>query len=381
MNDESRPVPEAERVGPASEAPEDANPGANADAVTGAEADPSADFIRIDVPWRVYVKAVVTVLAAIAAVRFLEQITAVAVMLTLALFLTAVLSPLTAWLEGRGVGRGLASMLAVGAAVLFILGLLGLVIPPLVMQGIEFANDLPNRLARLEEALSRFPGVWEALERRAQVISRNPVEFFTGFLRFGANAVSAIFSAVLIATLALYFLIDHVRIRSAVLHHISPTYRDRVDRTITESARAIRAYVTGQAIVSVIFAVLTFVLLTILGVPYATILAAFAFVLDAIPNIGATVAIVLPALVAFSSEGLTDALIIVATFMVYQQIENNVISPKVLGGKLEIPPVLTLMAILVGGALLGVIGIIIAIPLAGTLPVIDRIWITGERVG
>ncbi len=329
-------------------------------------------------PWRVFAKAVVTVLATIAIVRFLEQITVVGVMLTLSLFLTAVLSPLTAWLERRGLGRGVASMLAVAAAVLLILGLLALVIPPLVLQAIEFANDLPSRLARLEQGLTRFPGVWEALERRAQVISRDPIDFFTGFLRFGANAVSAIFSAVLIATLALYLLIDHVRIRSAIIRHVSPVYRERVDRTIDETARAVRAYFTGQAIVSGIFAVLTFVLLTILGVPYATVLAAFAFVLDAIPNIGATIAIVLPALIAFSSEGITDALIIVATFMIYQQIENNVISPRILGGKLDIPPILTLLAILVGGALLGVLGIIIAIPLAGTLPVIDRLWITGE---
>src|SRR5690606_31252261 len=103
-----------------------------------------------------------------------------------------------------------------------------------------------------------------------------------------------------------------------------------------------------------------------------------AFALDAIPNIGATLAVIIPALVAFASGGIVDALIVVGVVMVYQQIENNLISPRLLGKRLEIRPVLTLVAILVGGAVLGVIGVIIAIPLAGTLPVLDRIWWRGD---
>src|SRR5690606_6932086 len=85
----------------------------------------------------------------------------------------------------------------------------------------------------------------------------------------------------------------------------------------------------------------------------------------------------LPGLVALT-QSVTTAVIVVAAILIYNQIEINLIQPRVLGGRLDIPPVLTIIAILVGGRLFGITGIIIAIPIAGVLPVIDRIWITGE---
>lgn len=329
---------------------------------------------RIDIPWSVFVKGIVAFLVMQGLLRFFQQVTAVVVILALALFLTAALSPLAAWIERRGVKRGLASLLAVGAAILVILALAGLVVPPLVIEVIEFVNDLPLHLERLQRLSTSNPELFRALEQIAQRVRQDPRAFFAGFLRAGASAAGLIFSGVLILTLALYFLLDQEQIRKALLDHLPRRHRDRVDLTITEVARVIRSYFVGQAIVSSIFAILTFLLLTILGVPYATVLAGLAFALDAIPNIGATLAVIVPALVAFASEGIVDALIVVGVVMVYQQIENNLIAPRILGEKLEIPPVLTLIAILVGGAVLGVIGVIIAIPLAGVLPVIDRIW-------
>ncbi|HEX7117461.1 MAG TPA: AI-2E family transporter [Longimicrobiales bacterium] len=354
------------------------------DAPDPAVADSPADAaprIRIDVPWSVFAKAIVAMLLTLGLFRFFQQVTAVVVIITLALFLTAVLSPLADWIQRRGAGRGMAALLSVAAAVLVVLALFGLILPPLIIEGIEFAEDLPNQLERLRRLSTAYPTVFEGLQRTAMRIRQDPARFFTGFLRAGASAVNAVFSAVIVLTLALYLLIDQERVRAAVLDHLPARHRERADRTITGVARAVRGYFTGQAIVSTIFAVLTFLVLTILGVPYATVLAAIAFFLDAIPNIGATLATIVPALVAFASEGIVDALIVVGVFMVYQQVENNVVSPRVLGEKLEISPVLTLVAILVGGAVLGVIGVIIAIPLAGTLPVIDRIWIRGDGAG
>ena len=333
---------------------------------------------RIDIPWSVFVKGIVAWLVMQGLFRFFQQVTAVVVILALALFLTAALSPLAAWIERRGVGRGLASLFAVGAAILVILVLAGLVLPPLVIEVVEFVDDLPLHLERFRRLSTSNPELFQALERMAQRVRQDPRAVLTGFLRAGVNAAGVIFSGVLILTLALYFLLDQEQIRKALLDHVPRRHRDRVDLTITEVARVIRSYFVGQAIVSSIFAILTFLLLTILGVPYATVLAGLAFALDAIPNIGATFAVIVPALVAFASEGIVDALIVVGVVMVYQQIENNFVAPRILGEKLEIPPVLTLIAILVGGAVLGVIGVIIAIPLAGVLPVVDRIWWRGD---
>src|SRR5690606_1617199 len=204
----------------------------------------------------------------------------------------------------------------------------------------------------------------------------NPAELLSGALEFGFGVASVIFAGVLLLTLALYFLIDGDRVRTAVLRLTPREYRARVEASMDGTAEVIRAYFIGQTIVSSIFAVFTFLLLTVLDVPYAAVFAALAFFLDAIPNIGATLANVIPATVALATRGLTIALVVVGAVLVYQQIENNIIQPRVLSGRLKVPPVLTLIAILVGGKLLGVLGVILAIPVAGMLPVLERIWIT-----
>src|SRR5690606_3617005 len=206
----------------------------------------------------------------------------------------------------------------------------------------------------------------------------NPAELLSGALEFGFGVASVIFAGVLLLTLALYFLIDGDRVRAAVLRLTPREYRARVEATLNGTAEVIRAYFIGQTIVSSIFAVFTFLLLTVLDVPYAAVFAALAFFLDAIPNIGATLANVIPATVALATRGVTIALVVVAAGLVYQQIENNVIQRRVLSGRLKVPSVLTLVAILAGGRLLGVLGVILAVPLAGMLPVLERIWITPE---
>jgi len=330
----------------------------------------------VDIPGRVFVKAVLAILITLLLVGFFRQIATVIVMLALALIIAAVLDPLVGWLSRHHVSRGIASLLSLLLLLLVVGGLLAAVLPTLITEGVNFAQDLPNLLPRLERALSPYPAVYNAIARALARVQQDPARFFSGFLRVGVNVISGLLTAFFVLTLALYFLIDKQRILNTVLRLTPAAYRDRLHRTMAECGDVVRAYFAGQAIVSSLFAVFTLIVLIVLGVPYAVIIAAFAFFLDAIPNIGATLATVVTALVALLTNTLTDALIIVALFQGYQLLENNFISPRILGGRLNISPVLTLTAIIIGGQLLGIIGVILAIPLAGMLPVIDRIWIT-----
>ncbi len=332
---------------------------------------------RLEVPGRVFVHAVIATLITFGLLRFFTQVLSVVILIALALILAAVLVPLVTWLERHRVGRGLASILAILTVVFLVLALLGLVVPPLVIQGIEFANNLPDLIDRWRTALETYPDIFHGLEVVANRLREDPGAIFTGFLRFGVGAATMIFGAVLLLTLTLYFLIDKERIRAAVLRQVPAAYRERADLTIGEVSRLVRAYFTGQAIISSIFAIFTFILLTALGVPYAAILAALGFFLDAIPNIGSLIATILPTLVGLT-KSLTTAIIVAAALIVYNQIENNLISPRILGGRLKVPPVLTMIAIILGGELFGILGIIVAIPLAGAIPVIERIWFRGH---
>lgn len=332
---------------------------------------------RIEVPGRVFVQAVIAVLITYGLLRFFIQVLSIAILIGLSLILAAVLAPVVAWLERHRVRRGLASLLSIGLVVLVVLALLGLVVPPLVIQGIEFANNLPGLIDHWQRVLERYPDLFQSLENVANRLRQDPGAIFSGFLRFGVGAATILFGGVLLLTLTLYFLMDQERIRAAVLRQFPPKYRSRVEETLEGLAVVVRSYFAGQAIVSTIYAIFTFILLTVLGVPYAAILAAIAFFLDAIPNIGSLIATVVPSLIALT-QSLVTAIIVAAALIIYNQIENNLISPRILGDKLKVPPVLTMIAILVGGALFGILGIIIAIPLAGAVPVIERIWF-GDR--
>jgi len=334
---------------------------------------------RVDVPGRVFVKAVLTVLLTLVLIGFFEQIATVVVMFALALIITAVLDPVVAFLERHHVPRGPASMLSLAGLVLLVVGLLVLVVPPVVTQGIALAENLPNILNSIRRAVVDYPAVYNAIERQAVTIQRNPGAFFSGFLRAGVNVVTGIATALLILTLALYILIDKQRLLDALMRHTPVRYHDRLGRTLAECSTVVRAYFAGQGIVSLLFAIYAFIVLMILGVPFAIVLTAFAFVLDAIPNIGLAVATIIAAITALATTSPTAAIIIVIAFQGYNLIENNLISPRILGNKLKIPPVLTLLAILVGGQVLGVIGVFLAIPLAGMLPVIDRIWVIPDE--
>jgi len=328
----------------------------------------------VDVPGRVFAKAVATILITLLLIGFFRQIATVVVMLALASIIAAVLEPVVGWLTRHRLSRGLASLAALFLLLLILGGLLAIVLPPIITQAVELVNNLPNQLPKLQRALARYPSAYNAIAREIQSVRQDPGDFFAGFLRAGFNVLSAIVSGLLVLTLALYLLIDKRRVIDSILQHTPSTYRDRVDRTITECGAVARAYFTGQVIVSALFSCFALIVLIVLGVPYALVVAAFSFVLDAIPNIGATLATVLTVLVALIAESATDALIIAVLFLSYQLVENNYISPRIIGGKLNISPVLTLTAIIIGGQVLGVVGVILAIPIAGMLPVIDRIW-------
>jgi predicted PurR-regulated permease PerM len=329
------------------------------------------------VPGRVFFRAVIAVLITVALLRFFEQVMGALILIALSLILAAALNPLVAWLERHRFGRWLASLIGIATVVIVVLAVLGLVVPPLVIQGIEFAHNLPDLIDRWRAALAGSPEIFGSLERGADRLRENPMAIFTGVLRFGANAATTLFLAILLLTLTLYFLIDRERIRAAVLRQVPLRYRDKADLTLSEVARVVRAYTAGQAILSLLFALYTFILLTIFGLPYAAILAALAFFLDAIPNIGSLIATILPALVGLTRSLLT-AIIVAGAILIDNQIENNLLGPRILSGRLEVPPVLTMIAIIFGGELFGIVGIIIAIPLAGIIPVIERIWLHGD---
>ena len=153
----------------------------------------------------------------------------------------------------------------------------------------------------------------------------------------------------------------------------------RVDATLSGMADVIKAYFIGRSIISAIFATFTFLLLTVLHLPYAVVFAVLAFFFGAIPNIGSMLATVLPALIALAYKGITTALIVAGALLGYQQLENNLIQPQIQKRTVKVPPVLTVIGVLFGSSLLGLLGAIIAIPTIAAALAIAEEWSAWTR--
>jgi predicted PurR-regulated permease PerM len=145
-------------------------------------------------------------------------------------------------------------------------------------------------------------------------------------------------------------------------------------------ARSVNGYVVGQAINSALFGIFALVVLTILGVPAATVLAFIAAIGDAIPQIGVTLATIPAAILALTVSPQT-AILVIGLYVAYQQIENFITSPRVFSKTLKLSPLMTLFAVIIGGNLLGVIGVLFALPITASIPPVWRIWTGQEMAG
>ena len=346
--------------------PED--PGANPSAT------PASVEARLVIPTITLVRVVFAVLFALAAIWLFTRLSGVIVLVVISLLIAVVLSELVDWLQKRGLKRAPAALIAIAAVVLALAFILAITIPPLVKELNEFFGNLPRIAESLRTKLSGKPELYQALAKKIEEIRDNPSGVLSGAFHFGWGLATGVFIGVLMLTLTVYLLIDGDQAHDNVLRLTPAAYRARVAATMTGIAGVIKAYFIGRSIISAIFAVFTFVLLTVLGLPYAVVFAALSFFLGAIPNIGSLIATVLPSLIALAYKGITTAIIVAVALIVYQQIDNNYIQPRVLSKTMNVSPVATLIGVLAGGKLLGIIGIILAVPVVGTLPVLAKVW-------
>jgi predicted PurR-regulated permease PerM len=156
-----------------------------------------------------------------------------------------------------------------------------------------------------------------------------------------------------------------------VLNTLPPERRERVERVGADCARAVTGYVAGNLLISVICGLLTFAVLLALGVPYAGVVAVFVAIADLIPLVGATVGAVVAVAVAFL-HSVPAGIGVVVFFLVYQQLENHLLQPLILSRTVKINALAVLVSILVGVELAGILGALVAIPVAGMVQVLLR---------
>ncbi|WP_372788180.1 AI-2E family transporter [Paraconexibacter sp.] len=297
--------------------------------------------------------------------------------LALATFLAVALSgPVN--LLGRYMRRGFAIALTYVGVMLVPVLLALIVVPPFVDQGTELVQDFPAYVQDIEQFVSDNKTLHQ-LDEKYDIVSKlqEKADELPGRIGdaaqllsdLGLGIVNSGFAMLNILILSI-FLLGSGPTWAARLVAIQPDHRrERLDKTLRDMANAVGNYIGGALLQATIAAILTYIVLTILGIPFAAPLAIIVGAFDLIPLIGATIGAVIVALVTLFVDFPTATILWVIWSVVYQQLENNVIQPQIQRRAVDIHPLVVIMAVLCGSTLFGVLGALLAIPVAASIQI------------
>jgi predicted PurR-regulated permease PerM len=297
----------------------------------------------------------------------------------IALMFTAAIHPWAVRLQNRGWSRARAVTVITATIIAVVALAIALVIPPLIIEGQEFLDELPNQVDRLEDLVGSNPELFDRLREAAENPGSNAESVEGPAKEVGLGIVNFIADALIVIVFTIYFLLDGDRIYRWTVRYFPQRYRRKLDRTIPEVSRVIGGYAAGQFVTSALFGTFAFILLLSLGVPQPLFLAILAAIGDAIPIVGVT-AVTIPTVLLALTVSPTAAIIVIAAYLIYQQIENYIVVPRVYKTTLNISSFSVLLAVLVGSALLGIVGALLALPIASAIPVIEDIWLEDNPI-
>ena len=325
-------------------------------------------------PFRVALQATFGAALALLVVYSVVQVRSVLVLLLVSAFLAIGLDPAVHWLEEHGVRRGRAvGIVLLGVLLFFALFLLAIV-PPIIDQVQQFQDAAPgyvhdlrgnSRVISLDKKF-HFLG---KLSDYANDPGKYAPRLFGGVVGVGKVVFSAFFSSLTVLILTLYFLSSLPTMKASAYRMVPRSRRARVGLLTDEILSRVGGYVAGALTIAAIAGVTTFVFLLILGVPYPVALAMLVAVTDVIPLIGATIGAAIVVGVAFFVS-VKVGLVALVYYVVYQQVENYVLYPRIMKRSVDVSPAATVVAVLIGGSLMGVLGALLAIPIAAAVQLV-----------
>ena len=294
-------------------------------------------------------------------------------LLVLALVFALGLDPLVSWLVVRGMRRTV-GVAAVTAAFLVLLGgVFAAVIPPIVAQVDELVHAAPGLIQELQDrnsVVGRLNAKYHVLDAiRAQLSGGSGKLPLGGVLNIGLAVFGTLAATVTVIVLTIYFLANLPSIRHSLYRTVPASRRARVEALGDEISVRVGGYVLGNLFTSAVAGVGTFVFLEIVQVPYAVALGVLVAVLDLIPVVGSTIGGVLVTLVALSVST-PVAIASLIFYVVYRLVEDYLLVPRVMDRAVDVPPVLTIVSLVIGGALFGIAGAFLAIPAAAALQLV-----------
>jgi predicted PurR-regulated permease PerM len=296
------------------------------------------------------------------------------VLIFVALFLAIGLNPAVVRLRKWGLPRGGAVAIVALVVVGVLAGAVVALIPPLVSQTTQLVSNVPGYIESLQrnQTVNNLVVRYDVVNKVKDALDAGTVGNAVGGVVGGAKLLfGTIFNVLTVLVLTIYFMASFDRIREGGYSLVPASRRTRVRLLTDEILTKVGAYMVGALMIAMVAGASSFVLTMILGLAYPFALAVVVAVCDLIPQIGATLGAVIVSLVGFA-HSLTAGLVCAGFFIVYQQIENYLIYPTVMRRSVKVSDVAAVVAALLGVALFGVIGALVAIPMVAAVQLILR---------
>jgi predicted PurR-regulated permease PerM len=332
------------------------------------EAPATKTHVRIEIAPR----TIFLLLGVVAGIWVLGQLATVLSVLTVALVLVGTFDPIVAWLERRGIRRGRALVLVFVAATLALAAVVLLMVPPLFAQLLQLIDHAPRERERIVHALSGY-GWTKPLINAIEDLPLDKLGARSGaaMIGYSTKLLAAVGYGISTLFLAIYLLADPSRSKGLVYAVVPRHHHLKLAKILLELKVIVGGYMRGQLITSLSIAAFVFALLTLLGADNALAIALFAGLTDIIPFVGGYVAST-PVVIAVSPQGTTLTLIVLGLMVLYQEFESRILVPRVYGRVLRLPPAVVLVALLIGGTLAGILGALLALPIAAGLQMVIR---------
>jgi predicted PurR-regulated permease PerM len=307
----------------------------------------------------------------------LLSLTSVLELIVVALFLAVGLNPFVARLTTRGMQRRWAVLIVAGGCLLLFAGFVTAIAQPLADQTSSLIASLPQHLQHLQQnaTIRRIDAKYNIVGKLQSLLAQADTAKMIagGILGFGELLISSVFKAATTLVLTIYFLGSLPAIKQSTYQLVPASRRARVGALADGVLTRVGGYVSGAVTVSALAGLAAYLMLAVMNVPYMLPLALLIALTDFIPLVGATIGALIVTLVVLIDSPV-KAVVAGIFFIVYQQFENFVIYPKVMARSVDVPPMIAVIAALIGAALLGVVGALLAIPLsAGVIYIVREV--------
>jgi predicted PurR-regulated permease PerM len=312
-------------------------------------------------------RSIAWILATVVGVWLFIQLRMVVLLLVVALVFAGTFNPLVEWMERRGLKRIYALILLFVALLVLTCLLIVLTVPPFLEQLAQIVRDAPRHREELIALLQQreFTAPLARAVQNAH-LDQTFARIESDLVSYSPRALIGLGYAVTTLFLSFYILADGKRTQGVLYAIVPRHYHMRLARILQNLEEIVGGYMRGQLITCAAIGVFTFLLLVILKVPNALSIALFAMVADLIPFIGGLLATA-PAVLLALSRGLPVGLVVLAALFIYQEFENRILIPKVYGRVLRLSSTAVVLALIAGGILYGVIGALLALPIAAGL--------------